>query len=99
MKKFLFALLVAALCFTTIFASEPLIWSVSSRADVLKGDARGGETYQRIRSDFVADATTLGIDLNDAATIPPRLSADHWPGVAAVFERLVGKLPTPRAVS
>ena len=66
---------------------------------LLKGDARGGETYQRIRNDFVADATTLGIDLNDAATIPPRLSADHWPGVAAVFERLVGKLPTPRAVS
>ena len=66
---------------------------------LLKGDARGGETYQRIRNDFVADANTLGIDLADAATIPPRLSADQWPGAAKVFERIVGKLPTPKAVS
>ena len=34
--------------------------------------------------------------INDAATIPPRLSGDGWPGVAKVFERIVGKLPTPR---
>ena len=45
---------------------------------------------------FVADMNALGIDLNDAATIPPRISGDGWPGVAKVFERIVGKLPTPR---
>ncbi len=66
---------------------------------LLKGDGRTSETYRSIRNNFVADAATLGIDLADAATIPPRLSAERWPGVAAVFERLVGKLPTPRAVS
>ena len=66
---------------------------------LLKGEGRTSETYRNIRNNFVADAATLGIDLSDAATIPPRLNADRWPGVAAVFERLVGKLPTPRVVS
>lgn len=41
MKNFFFVLLVAAFLSTKIFASEPLIWSVNSRADVLRGDARG----------------------------------------------------------
>ncbi len=66
---------------------------------LLKGEGRTSETYRNIRNNFVADAATLGIDLSDAATIPPRLNVDRWPGVAAVFERLVGKLPTPRVVS
>ncbi len=66
---------------------------------LLKGAGRTSETYRSIRNNFVADAAALGIDLADAATIPPRLSAERWPGVATVFERLVGKLPTPRAVS
>jgi hypothetical protein len=66
---------------------------------LLKGEGRGSETYQGIRTNFVADAAALGIDLADAATIPPRLTATNWPGVAKVFERIVGKLPTPRAVS
>lgn len=66
---------------------------------LLKGDGRTGETYRSIRNNFVADAATLGIDLSDAATIPPRLNAERWPGVATVFERLVGKLPTPKALS
>jgi|JI6StandDraft_1071083.scaffolds.fasta_scaffold00344_9 hypothetical protein len=66
---------------------------------LLKGDGRTSETYRSIRNNFVADAATLGIDLADAATIPPRLNAERWPGVATVFERIVGKLPTPRAVS
>lgn len=66
---------------------------------LLKGEGRGSETYQSIRTNFVADANTLGIDLADAATIPPRLSAEQWPGVAKVFERVVGKLPTARAIS
>ena len=66
---------------------------------LLKGEGRGGETYQNIRNNFVADASTLGIDLADAATIPPRLSAENWPGVAKVFDRIVGKLPSPRAIS
>lgn len=41
MKNFLFVLLIAAFLSINIFASEPLIWSVNSRADVLKGDAHG----------------------------------------------------------
>lgn len=41
MKNFLFVLLVTVLFSANILASEPLIWSVNSRADVLKGDARG----------------------------------------------------------
>ena len=36
---------------------------------------------------------TLGIDLTDQATIPPKLDASAWPGVAAVFAGLVGALP------
>jgi len=66
---------------------------------LLKGEGRGSEAYQTIRTNFVADAAALGIDLADAATIPPRLSADNWPGVARVFDRIVGKLPNPRVVS
>lgn len=66
---------------------------------LLKGEGRSGETYQAIRKKFLADAAELGIDLTDALTIPARLSADAWPGVAKVFERVVGKLPTPRALS
>ena len=66
---------------------------------LLKGEGRGSETYQTIRTHFVADAAALGIDLADAATIPPRLSANNWPGVAGVFDRVVGKLPNPRVVS
>ncbi len=41
MKKFLFALLFSTLLSINSFASEPSIWSVTSRSDVLKGDARG----------------------------------------------------------
>lgn len=41
MKNFLFVLIVAAFLSINIFASEPSIWSVNSRADVLKGDAHG----------------------------------------------------------
>lgn len=41
MKKFLSVFLVSVLFSLTAIASEPLIWSVNSRADVLKGDARG----------------------------------------------------------
>ncbi len=43
MKKFLSVFLFLFLFSTTetVTASEPLVWSVNSRADVLKGDARG----------------------------------------------------------
>jgi len=41
MKKYLlFAILLLSFS-TTIFASEPVIWSVNTKADVLKGDSRG----------------------------------------------------------
>ncbi|MGB5014043.1 MAG: hypothetical protein WBO68_08415 [Pyrinomonadaceae bacterium] len=41
MKKFLSVFLFPILFSMTVTASEPLVWSVNSRADVLKGDARG----------------------------------------------------------
>ena len=59
---------------------------------------RDGDTYNKIRSKFWADAKTVGIDLGDVATIPTKMRADNWPGVAAVFQKLVGQLPVPKAV-
>jgi hypothetical protein len=41
MKKYLLFAVLFILFSNTIKASEPAIWSVNSRADVLKGDARG----------------------------------------------------------
>ncbi len=51
---------------------------------------RGSESYKNVRSRFIADVEAVGIDLNDA-TIPAKLNASAWPGVPAVFARLVGK--------
>ncbi len=59
----------------------------------LLGSGRGSATYNDVRARFVADAQALGIDLGDAATIPPKLDASAWPGVPAVFAGLVGALP------
>jgi hypothetical protein len=59
----------------------------------LLGSGRGGEQYQSVRTRFLADAKTLGIDLTDRSTIPEKLSASAWPGVPAVFAALVGALP------
>jgi len=59
----------------------------------LLGSGRGSATYHDVRARFLADAMTLGIDLTDAATIPPKLDASAWPGVPAVFAGLVGALP------
>lgn len=41
MKNFVFTFLAAVFLSASAFSSEPSIWSVNSRADVLKGDARG----------------------------------------------------------
>ena len=41
MKKFIPVLFFVFTFAVISFASEPLVWSVNSRADVLKGDARG----------------------------------------------------------
>ena len=41
MKSFSFSILVLLFCRITSFSSEPAVWSVNSRADVLRGDARG----------------------------------------------------------
>ena len=57
---------------------------------------RSEPTYSKIRERFFEDAKSLGIDLADTTTIPAKLSADKWPGVAAVFAQIVGTLPTPR---
>jgi len=56
-------------------------------------DGRGGTKYNDVRANFLGDAMTLGIDLTDATTIPPKLSASAWPGVPAVFKTIVGALP------
>lgn len=41
MKKALLSLLVLAFSFSSAAASDPVVWSVNSKADVLKGDAKG----------------------------------------------------------
>ncbi|PCC73188.1 hypothetical protein SAMN02745121_08211 [Nannocystis exedens] len=69
--------------------------SPSLLVDPPKG-GRGEETYTAVRERFYADAKSLGVNLSDAATIPAKLSAATWPGVQAMFDRLVGVLPTPR---
>lgn len=59
----------------------------------LLGKDRGSQRYHDVRSRFLADAKTLGVDLADTSTIPPKLDASAWPGVLAVFAALVGTLP------
>jgi len=76
-------------------------YQVDDLADIKAGwgsptllkDGRGGAKYLDVRANFLADAMTLGIDLKDAATIPPKLDVKAWPGVPAVFKTLVGALP------
>ncbi len=41
MKKFIYFIFTGLLCVLVAKASEPKIWSVNTRAEVLKGDARG----------------------------------------------------------
>ena len=41
MKRSVLVFLVIVLLTAAVTAGEPLVWSVDSRADVLKGDARG----------------------------------------------------------
>jgi len=41
----------------------------------LLGKGRGGTQYHDVRAKFLGDAMTLGIDLTDAGTIPPKLDA------------------------
>ncbi len=59
----------------------------------LLGKGRGSAKYQEVRARFLGDATKVGIDLADTDTIPAKLDASAWPGVAAVFAGLVGELP------
>lgn len=62
----------------------------------LTEQGRKGADYTRIRNKFADDVKKVGIDLNDAATMPKMLAASpQWPGVQAVFDQLVVKLPTP----
>jgi hypothetical protein len=76
-------------------------YRIDDHADIKAGwasptlltSARGGKDYQDVRARFLADAKTLGIDLTDTITIPPKLDASAWPGVPAVFAGLVGALP------
>jgi sugar lactone lactonase YvrE len=41
MNRTIFSALITAVLSITIYSSEPSIWSVNTRADVLKGDSRG----------------------------------------------------------
>jgi hypothetical protein len=76
-------------------------YRIDDHADIKAGwasptlltSARGGQDYQGVRARFLTDAKTLGVDLNDTTTIPPKLDASAWPGVPAVFAGLVGALP------
>lgn len=41
MRSIIFSVVVFAFSISTVYANGPQVWSVNSRADVLKGDARG----------------------------------------------------------
>ncbi|HLM61523.1 MAG TPA: PQQ-binding-like beta-propeller repeat protein, partial [Pyrinomonadaceae bacterium] len=41
MKKFIYFVFVGLFCVLNLKASEPAIWSVNTRGEVLKGDAKG----------------------------------------------------------
>lgn len=56
----------------------------------LTASQRGGEAYSTRHAKFQRQATEVGIDL---AALPPKLSADAFPGVMPVFEQIVGSLP------
>jgi hypothetical protein len=66
---------------------------------LLSEKGRKDSDYARIRQRFYEDAAELGIDLSDETTIPRTMNADAWPGVAAVFDKVVIKLPTPGKVT
>lgn len=64
---------------------------------LLSEKGRKSSDYTRIRNKFADDVPKVGIDFGDVATIPKMLTASpKWPGVQAVFDQLVVKLPTPR---
>lgn len=69
------------------------------RIGLLSEEGRKGAEYRHAHDRFYEDAKKVGIDLSDVTTIPPRLSASRWPGVAQVFDKLVVKLPTARGVA
>lgn len=54
---------------------------------------RGSPRYQQTRDRFFEHAKTIGIDLGDTTTIPPKFDVSAWPGVPQVFAGLVGTLP------
>ena len=57
---------------------------------LLKETFKGDLLYKRRLDSLLASAESLRIDLKDTATIPRRLSAKSWPGVARVFTDLTG---------
>jgi hypothetical protein len=66
---------------------------------LLSEAGRKDPDYARIHEKFLEKAKKLGVDLADEATIPAKLSANNWPGVAAVFDKIVVTLPTPGKVA
>jgi hypothetical protein len=63
---------------------------------LLTEQGRKDADYMRIRNKWTEDLKKVGIDMGDVATVPKMLVASpKWPGVQAVFDQLVVKLPTP----
>lgn len=86
-----------AICYLQRILQYPMIDVVDVkpgwRRHSLLTSGRGSPEYLEVRGRFLADAQALGVDLFDAATIPPLLDASAWPGVPTVFTALVGTLP------
>lgn len=69
------------------------------RIGLLSETGRAGAEYKHAHDRFYEDAKRVGIDLTDVTTIPAKLSAARWPGVAEVFNKIVVKLPTAKEVA
>ena len=103
--RILFIPRVAAFCAAVYLYRLLAFYDIRDYADIKVGwgsisllteAGRKDPDYMRIRNQWFEDVKTVGIDFGDAATIPAKPTPPpKWPGVQAVFDRLVVKLPTP----
>ncbi|MFY0539988.1 hypothetical protein [Nannocystis pusilla] len=63
---------------------------------LLSDKNRGGEDYMAVRTRFAEDVQESGIDLGKLPDIKQMIddAKKRWPGVQAVFDKLVSKVPT-----
>ena len=104
--RILFLPRVAAFCAAIYLQRVLTYYEVRDMADIKVGwgsvsllteAGRKDADYMRIRNKWAEDTKKVGIDFGDVATIPKMLAPPQkWPGVKAVFDALVVKLPTPR---